>query len=171
MKMDCRNSPGPPTGDVRFSSESARADITCKAVEKVLDSLAEQYGIADKWRARKATLQKGDAYDSKQEANPNKTDALQRTSPMAPRNQPSRQAFGSEVYLDSRLRKRLRINSAFRLAAPGIAAIAFLGCAAVSWHKASIAFCLTRAALAGLAALVLMRLVGIAAANHWGNRG
>lgn len=34
-------------------------DITCKRFERLLDGLAEKYGIADQWRIWKAELPEG----------------------------------------------------------------------------------------------------------------
>ncbi len=83
-----------------------------------------------------------------------------------------RHAFGSDVYLDSQLRKRLAIRAAFRVAAPGIAVLVFILCAASSYEAGgSILLCLTRAGFAGLAAFILLRLVGRAAANYCRHRG
>ena len=74
--------------------------------------------------------------------------------------------------LESQLRGRLRISIAFRLAAPAIAVITFFGCIVFSWETvAGAGPCLLRAAIAGLAAFGLIRLVGRAVTDYWGRHG
>ena len=170
--MESRKLAGPPAGDIRPPPKNRVADITCKRIERLLDGLAERCGVAEKWKARKKVLEMEGALIPEQRTNSATIEASQRIVPMAPRPPRIRHAFGSDVYLDSQLRKRLAIRAAFRVAAPGIAVLVFILCAASSYESGvSVLPCLTRAAFAGIAAFVFMRLVGTAAANYWGNRG